>query len=189
MPERRSGRRSIPGPRILLLLCLAAAAGTRTVPAEPPTVGREPPPFQAFASATTELGFFSGYVGASAGVRLRPGRMVLGLNQAFLYGFRYREVAGRTEARIHVHESVFLLLGASWLLAESPLRTERDFRASLLPVIGFGASIPAGPGRPRVVPEIRMNQSFYLSDRIRPVYTELPFLVGMTIGLSLEYPF
>jgi hypothetical protein len=31
-----------------------------------------------------------------------------------------------------------------------------------------------------------MNQSYYLTDEIREVYTELPFIIAMTIGLGIE---
>jgi len=34
-----------------------------------------------------------------------------------------------------------------------------------------------------------MNQSFYLSDGIRPQYSDLPFMIAITVGIGIELKF
>lgn len=132
-------------------------------------------------------GFFSWYTSLEAGVKVDLGKNFgLGVTQRVGYGFTYGEIVGQTELRAYVYDDLFIHIGASYLLKPSSY-AEPDFKTMVLPHLGSGLYIPLDPDRRFfVVPRIEMNQSFYLSDSIRPVYSDLPFLVAGQASISFE---
>lgn len=140
------------------------------------------------AGVSTGLGFFSGYVSAEAGVKKDLSEFYsVGLAQRISYGLSYQEVLVTSELRAYVHDDLFVHLGASYLSRPSEV-LEPDFSTRILPYIGAGFYIPLGSSNGLcLVPRIEMNQSFYLSDKIRPIYTDLPFPIATCVSLGLEY--
>ena len=138
--------------------------------------------------ASTSVGFFSWYSSAEAGIKVDLSEtFALGLTQRIGYGFTYQEVVGMTELRAYVYDDLFIHIGASYLLSPSA-GAQPDFSAKVLPYLGFGLYIPIDPSRRfYVVPRIEMNQSFYLSDEVRPIYTDLPFPIAAQVSLAFEY--
>lgn len=140
------------------------------------------------AGVSTGFGFFSGYVSAEAGVKKDLSDFYsLGLAQRIRHGLSYQEVLVMTELRAYVHDDLFFHLGASYLARPSEV-LEPDFSTRILPFLGAGLYIPLGSSkRLCLVPRIEINQSFYLSDGIRPIYTDLPFPIATCVSLGLEY--
>lgn len=136
-----------------------------------------------------EQGFFSNYFGLSAGADIRVSNLTFGFNQKIYHGFSYGEWCGQTNVRIYFYDTIFFNLGASYLIKESSIRSSTDFGNNPLPVIGFGFNIPAKNPHFVLSPFLQMNQSYYLTDSIRPIYTDLTFPIAMTIGCSLNYRF
>ena len=132
-------------------------------------------------------GFFSWYTSLEAGIKVDLRKnFALGLTQRVGYGFTYREIVGGTELRAYMYDDLFIHIGASYLLKPSSYAT-LDFKTMVLPHLGFGLYIPLDSGRRFfVVSRIEMNQSFYLSDSIRPVYSDLPFLVAGQASIGFE---
>jgi len=139
------------------------------------------------AGVSGGAGFFSWYTSLEAGIKvdLRDD-FAFGLTQRVGYGFTYREIVGLTELRAYVYDDLFIHIGISYLLKPS-VHAEPDFNTMILPYLGFGLYIPLDPDRRFfVVPRIEMNQSFYLSDSVRPVYSDLPFLVAGQASIGFE---
>jgi hypothetical protein len=139
------------------------------------------------AGGSGGAGFFSWYTSLEAGIKVDLRKnFALGLTQRVGYGFTYREIVGLTEVRVYLYDDLFIHIGASYLLKPSSYAT-LDFKTMVLPHLGFGLYIPLDSGRRFfVVPRIEMNQSFYLSDSIRPVYSDLPFLVAGQASIGFE---
>ena len=133
-------------------------------------------------------GFFSWYASLEAGIKVNlRDDFALGLTQRVGYGFTYQEIVGLTELRAYLYDDLFIHIGASYLLKPSS-HAEPDFKTMILPHLGFGLYIPLDPDRRFfVVPRVEMNQSFYLSDSIRPVYSDMPFLVAGQASIGFEY--
>lgn len=134
-----------------------------------------------------EQGFFSNYTGLSAEADIHVSSLKFGLNQKFYYGLTYGEWCGQTNLLIYVHDSIYINLGASYLIKESSDISATDFGNGPLPVAGFGFNIATK--NPKIIfnPFLQMNQSFYLSDSIRPIYSDLPFPIAMTLGCTLNF--
>lgn len=145
-------------------------------------------PLAFHAGVSMGVGFFSWRSSLEAGVKLDLHEsFALGLTQRIGYGFTYQEIIGMTELRAYLHDDLFIHIGASYLLSPSA-HAQRDFDALFLPHLGFGLYIPLDTNRRlHVVPRIEMNQSFYLSDSIRPVYADLPFPVAGQASIAFEY--
>lgn len=150
------------------------------------TLSASAPTFHAGFSAN--VGFFSWYSSAEAGIKVDLSETVsLGLTQRIGYGFTYREVVGMTELRTYVYDDLFFHIGVSYLLSPST-GVQPDFNTKVLPHLGFGLYIPLDADRRLfVVPRIEMNQSFYLSDEVRPIYADLPFPIAAQASLAFEY--
>lgn len=136
----------------------------------------------------TSAGFFSWYTQVEAGfkVDLSP-TVALGLTQRIAYGHTFEEILGMTEIRTYLFDDLFFHIGASYLVQESA-QLQPDFATTMLPYLGFGLYIPIDRNRNFfLVPCIEMNQSFYLSDQVRPIYTDLPFIIAGQISLSCVY--
>lgn len=133
-----------------------------------------------------DIGFFSNYSGITFGVDYKIKSIKIGLNQKFTYGFRHYEVLGITDTRIYFQDKIFVNIGASYLLKESSQNIVKDFSTSVLPIVGFGCSIPIKKTNIQIVPIIQMNQSYYLTDEVRPIYSELPYMIAITIGIGIE---
>jgi hypothetical protein len=133
-----------------------------------------------------EIGFFSNYTGINFGADCQIGNYRIGLEQKAAFGYTNQEIVGITELRLYPHEQIFVNIGVSYLLAASHKGIEEDFKAAVLPVLGFGCLLPIKHTGIRLVPTLQMNQSYYLTDEIREVYTELPFIIAMTLGLGVE---
>lgn len=133
-----------------------------------------------------EIGFFSNYTGINFGAAARIGKFTIGLQQKVAFGYTNQEIVGITDLRLYPHDQIFINVGASYLLAASNNGLEEDFQAAFLPVLGFGCLLPIKHTGIRLVPTLQMNQSYYLTDEIREVYTDLPFIIAMTIGLGVE---
>lgn len=134
-----------------------------------------------------EQGFFSNYAGFSAEALIHLNSLKVGINQKMYHGFMYDEWIGQTNLLLYLHDSIYINLGVSYLLKESPTLSSTDFGNGPLPVLGFGFAIPTKNPHIVLTPSLQMNQSFYLSDSIRPRYADLPFLIAMTLGLSVNY--
>lgn len=150
------------------------------------TLHASAPAFHAGVSAG--VGFFSWYSSAEAGIKVDLSEtFALGLTQRIGYGFTYQEVVGMTELRAYVYDDLFIHMGASYLVNPSA-HAQPDFNTKVLPHLGFGLYIPLDSGRRfHVVPRIEMNQSFYLSDEVRPIYADLPFPIAAQASLAFEY--
>jgi len=133
-----------------------------------------------------DIGFFSNYSGITFGVDYKMRNFKVGINQKISYGFHYNEVIGITDLRVYLHDQVFVNIGASYLLKESSKNIVKDFSTELLPLVGFGCYIPIKGTIIQIIPVLQMNQSFYLSDEIRPQYSDLPFMIAMTAGIGIE---
>lgn len=140
------------------------------------------------AGIAASAGFFSTYAVADAGVKIDlTETFALGIDQQIAYGFTYQEVVGMTELRAYYHDDLYVHVGASYLLRPSGM-LEKDFDIILLPYLGFGLYIPIDASRTFfVVPRIEMNQSFYLNDKIRPIYSELPFPIAGQVSVAFVY--
>lgn len=134
-----------------------------------------------------EQGFFSNYAGLSAEADMHLGNLKFGLNQKFYYGLTYGELCGQTNVLLYVHDSIYINLGTSYLVSESPDIRSTDFGNRPLPVAGFGFNIAIKNPRIIITPFLQMNQSYYLSDSIRPIYSDLPFPLAMTLGCALNF--
>lgn len=132
-----------------------------------------------------ELGFFSNYLGVDAGIDFPVFKIKLGLHQKIGYGFTYKEVLGITGLRFFVHEQGYFEIGGTYLIKEANI--SKDFNATVMPVMGFGFYLYGKNKNIIFIPTVFMNQSFYLSDSIRPIYTDLPFPIAMTLGLGIAY--
>lgn len=134
------------------------------------------------------VGFFSWYTQVDAGLKVDLSQTVaLGMTQRIAYGHTFQEILGMTEIRVYLLDDLFFHIGASYLVQESA-QLQPDFATSMLPYLGFGLYIPIDRNRNFfLVPCMEMNQSFYLSDEVRPIYTELPFAIAGQISLSCEY--
>ena len=133
-----------------------------------------------------DIGFFSNYSGITFGVDYKIKAIKIGLNQKFTYGCRYYEVLGITDTRIYFQDKIFVNIGASYLLKESSKNIVKDFSSSVLPIIGFGCYIPIKRTNIKIVPIMQMNQSYYLTDEVKPIYSKLPFMIAMTVGIGIE---
>lgn len=165
--------------RKLIILFVFLVVGFQPVSAGTPTF---------HAGVSGGVGFFSWYTSLEAGIKvdLRE-NFALGLTQRVGYGFTYREIVGGTELRAYMYDDLFIHIGVSYLLKPSSC-AEPDFKTMVLPHLGFGLYIPIDSGRRFfVVSRVEMNQSFYLSDSIRPVYSDLPFLVAGQASIGFEY--
>ncbi len=140
------------------------------------------------AGVSAGVGFFSSYSSVEAGIKVDLAETLsLGLTQRIAYGFTYRETTGMTELRTYVYDNLFFHIGASYLLIPSK-RAQPDFNTKVLPHLGIGLYIPLDPGcKLNVVPRIEMNQSFYLSDEVRPIYTDLPASIATQVSVAFEY--
>lgn len=140
------------------------------------------------AGVSGGAGFFSWYTSLEAGIKVDLSEnFALGLTQRVGYGFTYREIVGGTELRAYMYDDLFIHIGVSYLVKPSSY-AEPDFKTMVLPHLGSGLYIPLDPDRRFfVVPRIEINQSFYLSDSIRPVYSDLPFLVAGQASIGFEY--
>lgn len=140
------------------------------------------------AGLSGSIGFFSCYSSGEVGIKVALSKTIaLGLTQRLGYGFTYSEVVGMTELRTYVYDDLFFHIGASYLLIPAA-NAQVDFNTNILPYMGFGLYIPLDSSRRfYVVPRIEMNQSFYLSDEVRPNYTDLPFVIAMQGSLAFEY--
>ena len=140
------------------------------------------------AGISASAGFFSLYTSAEGGCKVDLSENVsVGLTQRFGYGFTYREIIGMSELRTYLYDDLFIHIGASYLLVPSSVANP-DFQTVVLPYLGFGLYIPFGPERNiYAVPRIEMNQSFFLSDEIRPIYADVPFPIAGQVSLALEY--
>jgi hypothetical protein len=136
-------------------------------------------------------GFFSKYATVQAGAMVDVSETLsFGITQRFSYGFTYREIMGMTEIRTYMFRDLFFHFGFSYLLQQSSVAAEKDFDTIMLPYLGFGLYIPLNADRTLFfVPVVEMNQSFYLSDSIRPIYTDLPFVIAGQLALAFEYRF
>lgn len=160
----------------LLLLSLTA-----------PAAASGSPPLMFQFGLFDEQGFFSNYAGLSAEADIYLGNFKFGLNQKFYHGFTYGELCGQTNILLYVHDSISINLGASYLVSESPDISSTDFGNGPLPVAGFGFNIATKNPRIIITPFLQMNQSYYLSDSIRPIYSDLPFPIAMTLGCTLNF--
>ncbi|MBN2858826.1 MAG: hypothetical protein JXK93_01020 [Sphaerochaetaceae bacterium] len=140
------------------------------------------------AGVSTSVGFFSRYASGEVGIKADLSEtFAIGLTQRIGYGFTYGEVTGMTELRTYLYEDLFIHIGASYLLKPSSI-ADPDFNTGVLPHLGFGLYIPLEPARRAyVVPRMEMNQSFYLSDEVRPIYADLPFPIAGQVSLAFEY--
>ncbi len=140
------------------------------------------------AGIAASTGFFSTYAVADAGVKIDLSEtFALGLNQQIAYGFTYQEVVGMTELRAYFYDDLYVHIGASYLLSPSGI-AEKHFNTNVLPLLGFGLYIPVNASRKFfVVPRLEMNQSFYLNEEIKPIYTELPFPIGGQVSVAFVY--
>ncbi len=138
--------------------------------------------------AAASTGFFSPYATTQAGAMVDVSETLsFGITQRFSYGFNYGEILGLTEFRTYMFQDLFFHIGVSYLLAESTV-AQNDFTINMLPHLGFGLYIPLNAERTWfLVPVLEMNQSFYLTDEIRPVYTDLPFIIAGQVALAFEY--
>jgi hypothetical protein len=118
--------------------------------------------------------------------RASIGAYTIELQQKVAFGYTNQKIVGITDLRLYPHAQIFVNVGASYLLAASHKGLEEDFQAVFLPVLGFGCLLPIKRTGIRLVPTLQMNQSYYLTDDIREVYTELPFIIAMTLGLGVE---
>jgi hypothetical protein len=134
-----------------------------------------------------DIGFFSNYSGINIGIDYKVKAFKVGVNQKITYGFHYEEVIGITDLRIYIHDQVFVNIGASYLIKESRQDIVKDFNTTILPLIGFGFCIPIKNTTIQIVPMLQMNQSYYLTDEIRHQYSELPFIIGMTLGIGIDF--
>jgi len=136
-------------------------------------------------------GFFSSYATVQAGAMVDVSETLsFGVTQRLSYGFTYREILGMTEIRTYLFRDLFFHFGVTYLLQPSTVAAEKDFNTSMLPYLGFGLYIPLNDDRTLFfVPLVEMNQSFYLSDHIRPIYTDLPFVIAGQLALAIEYRF
>lgn len=141
--------------------------------------------------AAASTGFFSQYATVQGGAMVEVNETYsFGITQRFSYGFTYREFMGMTELRTYMYQDLFFHIGVSYLLQQSPVAAEKDFETTVLPYLGFGLYIPLDADRTFfLVPVVEMNQSFYLSDSIRPIYTDLPFIIAGQLSLAFEYRF
>ncbi|MDD3823007.1 MAG: hypothetical protein PHN93_04600 [Sphaerochaetaceae bacterium] len=137
---------------------------------------------------TASVGFFSWYLSADAGIKLDLSEHVaIGLAQRIGYGFTHGEVMGVTDIRTYLYQDLFIHLGISYLLHPSA-HIERDFDTEFLPCLGFGLYIPLDREKHvHAMAMTEMNQSFYLSEDIRQIYTDLPFPIAGQIALGLAY--
>lgn len=140
------------------------------------------------AGMAASAGFFSKYAVADTGLKYDlTETFALGIDQQIAYGFTYQEVVGMTELRAYYHDDLYVHIGASYLLRPSGM-LEKDFNIKLLPYLGFGLYIPVDASRTFfVVPRLEMNQSFYLNDEIRPIYSELPFPIAGQVSVAFVY--
>ncbi|MGH0053434.1 MAG: hypothetical protein ACQ5SW_08620 [Sphaerochaetaceae bacterium] len=140
------------------------------------------------SGVSTSVGFFSWYSQMDAGFKIDLSKTVaLGLSQRVSYGYAYGEVVGMTELRTYLHQDFFFHIGISYLLYPSP-DMQPDFTTKFLPYLGIGWYIPLDSNRRfYVVPQVEMNQSFYLTDDVRPIYSDLPFIIAVQIALAFEY--
>ncbi len=92
-----------------------------------------------------------------------------------------------TEIRTCLFDDLLFHIGASYLV-QGLVHMQLGFVTNMLPYLGFGLYIPLDRNRNFfLVPCIEMNQSFYLSDQIRPIYTDLLFDIAGQISLSCIY--
>jgi hypothetical protein len=140
------------------------------------------------AGASSSVGFFSWYSTMQSGVSIELSeRVSLGIVQRFSYGHSFGETMGTSEIRAYLFDDLFFHLGLSYLLQPAPA-LEKDFSVAILPVLGFGLYLPLDVKRTIfLVPMLEMNQSFYLSDSIRPLYQDLPFPIAGQVSVALEY--
>jgi hypothetical protein len=165
--------------RFLLICCILLLVGAQSM-----LVAKVS--FHTGVAAST--GFFSPYATAQAGAMVDVSETLsFGITQRFSYGFNYGEILGLTEFRTYMFQDLFFHIGVSYLLAESTV-AQNDFTINMLPHLGFGLYIPLNAERTWfLVPVLEMNQSFYLTDEIRPVYTDLPFMIAGQVALAFEY--